>query len=111
MDVQDLAVQLGITLRHIPVGTTDPFQPLDLFIFGALKSMSRRRFLERIRDRPPDKVTRREAVQMLIWALMHLEKETLADAWERHCDSVVYGNAKSENPSMTLLRNTGPHVM
>jgi len=77
MDVKALAVQLGITLHYIPAGGTDQFQPLDLLIFGALKSTPGALFLQRIRDRPRDKVTKPEAVQMLRWAWMHLHEETI----------------------------------
>jgi hypothetical protein len=42
MAVKALAVQLGIILHFIPTGVIDQVQPLDPFIFGALKSMTRR---------------------------------------------------------------------
>jgi hypothetical protein len=61
-----LAVQLRISLHYNPPGGMDQFQPLDLLIVGAVKSTTRRRFLQRIRDRPCDKVTKLQAVQMLI---------------------------------------------
>jgi len=89
MDVKAFAVQLGITLHCIPAGGTDQFQPLDLLIFGALKSTARRLFLQRIRDRPRDKVTKPEAVQILIWAWMHLQEEIIEEAWERDIDRVI----------------------
>jgi hypothetical protein len=68
MDFKDLAVQLGITLQYIPAGGTDQFHPLDRLIFRALKSATRRLLLQWIRDQPPDKVNKPEAVHMFIWS-------------------------------------------
>jgi hypothetical protein len=92
MDFKVFAVQLGSTLHSSPAGGTDQFQPLDRFIIGAIKSMTRRIFLQRIRDRPCGKVTKLEAVQMLIRAWTHVQEKTMEEAW-----TVVELNSKFGN--------------
>jgi hypothetical protein len=83
MDVQAWAVQLRITLRYIREGWTYQFQPLDLLIFGALKSATRRLFLQWIHDRSRDTVTKPEADQMLIWLWMHMQEDIFEESWTR----------------------------
>ena len=80
--VKQRAEELGITLYFIPPGCTDLVQPLDVKVFGALKSTARKLFRERYNGVSSPKVTSRDAVQNLIRAWEGLSQNLYEDAWE-----------------------------
>jgi hypothetical protein len=45
--VRDFAAELKINLHFVPAGATDQYQPLDVKVFGALKSKARKMWNER----------------------------------------------------------------
>jgi hypothetical protein len=79
MDAKALAVQLETTFHCIHAGGTDYFQPLDVLIFGALKSTAGRLGSQWILNRPGDHATKPEAVQIFIWAWTQLQDETIEE--------------------------------
>jgi hypothetical protein len=78
---KEFATQLGITLHFIPAGLTDQFEPLDRRVFGCLKSSARSWFVRRPRDQRRDKVTKLEAVEVLIKCWTQLSESVVEDAW------------------------------
>jgi hypothetical protein len=66
-------------------------------VFAVLKSTAGRMLMERIRNRPLDKVSKRTAVQRLIWGWMHQQEETIEEAWQDYTDALVELNSRSEH--------------
>ena len=80
--VKEAANALNIKLHFIPPGCTDLLQPLDVKVFGALKSTARRLFRERYSGVKAPKVTSKDAVQNLIKAWEGLSMHIGEAAWD-----------------------------
>ena len=80
-DVKRLAESLSIKLWFIPPGCTDLLQPLDRRCFGALKSTARKLWREAISMDPDSKLTKQDAVKVMICAWEHLSEEVIEEAW------------------------------
>ena len=80
--VKEAAETLNIKLYFIPPGCTDLVQPLDVKVFGALKSTARRLFRERYSGTRAPKVTSKDAVQNLIKAWEGISLNIAEAAWE-----------------------------
>jgi hypothetical protein len=66
--VRSEAEALNIFLEFLPPGMTDAFQPLDRYVFGAMKAMCRRLYRQSAAFEPEARLTRPIAVQWLIRA-------------------------------------------
>ena len=72
----------NIQLYFIPHGFTDQLQPLDVKIFGILKSTARRLFMERYRRNPFQKRTRLDACQDMVCAWEKVDLESIKQSFE-----------------------------
>lgn len=77
---RELANRLKIRLHFIPAGWTDELQPLDRYVFGALKSMCRRLFHRFCQAEDPE-VRRRDAVGFLCQAWDALTTNIIEKGW------------------------------
>lgn len=80
--VKETAHSYNIHLHFIPPGCTDLVQPLDVKVFGALKSKARALFRERYNGVMCPRVTSRDAVQNLIKAWEGISTYIIEEAWE-----------------------------
>ena len=85
-EIKDYAAELNINLIFIPPGATDLLQPLDRFIFGALKSMARARWLNRYITCPDSPQTYAEAIVLLCTCWNELNEKTIIKAWALYKD-------------------------
>jgi hypothetical protein len=76
-----VARRLGIRPHFIPAGWTDSLQPLDRYIFGALKSMCRRLFHRHLQHHDDGRTTKPDAIQFLIEAWNTLATDIVRKAW------------------------------
>lgn len=72
---------MGIHLVFIPPGLTDEFQPLDRFVFGAMKAACRRLYGSHCQSDPSCAMTRKTAAAFLIRAWEGVSPHVLDEAW------------------------------
>jgi hypothetical protein len=75
------AAELGIHFLFIPPGLTDEFQPLDRFVFGAMKATCRRLYALHCRSNPSCAMDRKIAAAFLIRAWEGVSTQVLEEAW------------------------------
>lgn len=80
-----LAADLGIHLLFIPPGLTDEMQPLDRFVFGAMKAHARRMYRNHAAALEP--VNKPIAAAFLIRAWEAIGTAVLDDAWALYEDT------------------------
>lgn len=80
--VKETAKNNNIKLYFIPPGCTDLVQPLDVKVFGALKSTARKLFRERYHGVNAPRVTSKDAVQNLIRAWEGVSTQLIEEAWQ-----------------------------
>ena len=85
-ELKKIAKILHFNLIYIPAGATDAFQPLDRYVFGALKNMARAIFYQLYVVNPNMSFTLNEAVKVLISCWADLTDKTLAKAWNIYSD-------------------------
>jgi hypothetical protein len=85
-DVRNVAVGYGIELLFIHSGMTDRLQPLDRYVFGALKSVCRRLFDLYCADNPTIRIDKPTALQFLREAWDRITVEILQRAWGVYTD-------------------------
>ena len=81
-----LAAELNITLKLIPPGMTNLLQPLDLRIFGVLKSIGGAHLRRMVQESPYEKIGMKRAVSVLVRAWSQLSEETIRDSWSVYLD-------------------------
>lgn len=81
-EVRDMAESLNIQLHFIPAGATDTMQPLDRYVFGAMKASYRRIYMRRLAEHGPRKLTKRDFLIQLMAAWEAVNVATLARAWD-----------------------------
>jgi transposase len=94
-DTRNIARELNIELHFIPPGWTDELQPLDRYIFGAMKSICRRLFQRFCLRSEDGHVKTRDAIQFLIQAWEGLETRVIEKGWGLYED--VFGEADDED--------------
>jgi hypothetical protein len=94
--VRALATELNITLLYIPPGATDPLQPLDRMIFGALKSIARRLFRRRTSHDPELKPSKRDAVTDMIAGWDILSDGIFQAAWALYQDEEEWSRSEDQ---------------
>ncbi len=80
-EIIEFAESNNFKLYFIPHGYTDQLQPLDIKLFGILKSYARRLFLERYRNDPYRKRNKIDACQDLVCAWEKLDIETIKESF------------------------------
>jgi hypothetical protein len=80
--VKEAAVRLGITLRFVPPGLTDKFQPLDRAVFGVLKAQAKRLFHARFHLNAYERRTKQDAVANMVNAWSLLGESAIDAAWD-----------------------------
>lgn len=83
---RQIAANLNIKLWFIPAGHTDELQPLDRAVFGAIKSVFRRKFESLRRDFPDQSVTKSHAIQLLIEIWDNLSPDSISKGWSIYAD-------------------------
>ena len=81
-----IAKKLNFNLHFIPPGATDTFQPLDRYVFGALKNMARAMFYDLYVKDPNMDFTINDSIKILIHCWFKLSNKTIAKAWDLYCD-------------------------
>ena len=82
-DVRELAESLNIKLYCIPAGLPDELQPLDIKIWGPMKTFARRLFRERFRYDPDKKRTKRMACEDMVRSWERLTPDVIQEAFHR----------------------------
>ena len=82
-EVIEFAHLNNIQLYFIPHGFTDQLQPLDVKIFGILKSTARRLFMDRYRQNPYQKRSKLDACQDMVYAWEKIDMETIKQSFEQ----------------------------
>ena len=82
-EIREFAELNNIKLYFIPQGFTDQLQLLDVKLFGILKSIARRLFMERYRSNPYAKRTKKDACQDLIYAWEKLDIDTIKESFQQ----------------------------
>jgi hypothetical protein len=82
------AAELGIFLHFIPPGWTDELQPLDRYIFGALKSTCRRLFQRFCMGIEGERIRIADGVQFLKEAWDRLETKVIEAGWGIYEDAL-----------------------
>jgi hypothetical protein len=70
-----------IIMHYIPAGCTDELQPLDRFVFGAVKAISRKLYREWAWGQARHSVSGQQAAQFLMQAWGQINVSTLRRAW------------------------------
>ena len=76
-----MAVDLNISLFFVPPGMTDSCQPLDLRVFGALKSIAKAAVYRELSENPGCRIGMPYAVKILLSSWEHLSQDFLSSAW------------------------------
>jgi hypothetical protein len=92
-----LASLLNVALHFIPAGWTDELQPLDRYVFGALKSMCRRLF-HRFCQTDDQEVRRPDAVKFLCDAWESLAVHVVERGWRIYEDAFGGPTDYDEDP-------------
>jgi hypothetical protein len=79
--IKKYAAKLKIKLWFIPAGHTDELQPLDRAVFGAVKSIFRRRFAEQCHASPNGRLTKSAAVTILRDIWKNLSPASISLGW------------------------------
>jgi hypothetical protein len=90
-----VARELGIELHFIPPGWTDELQPLDRYVFGALKSVCRRLFHRHHLLSDDGRTRKSDAICFLIEAWESLGVDVVRKAWGIYED--VLGDPEVED--------------
>jgi hypothetical protein len=100
--VLERAQALNIRIHFIPAGYTDQLQPLDRRVFGSLKATAKHLFLMRTQGvGVVAKITKDEAVQMLVKAWAMLSTMVVESAWEIYTINV--GQFVEEEDTLEIL--------
>lgn len=78
---REMAEALNISLIFVPPGMTDRCQPLDLRVFGALKSIAKAAIYRKLADNPGCRIGMLDAVRILISSWEHLSLDAVNSAW------------------------------
>jgi hypothetical protein len=73
---------LNIKLYFVPAGGTSTLQPLDIKVFGALKSTARKVWGQRYANDPTSQQTKASAVQILLDCWDKLNNDSIIAAWK-----------------------------
>ena len=76
-----MAADLNISLFFVPPGMTDSCQPLDLRVFGALKSIAKAAVYRELSENPGCRIGMPYAVKILLSPWEHLSQDVLSSAW------------------------------
>ena len=96
-EVKALAETLNIHLHFIPAGLTDELQPLDIKIFGPMKTFARTLFRNRYKEDPYKKRTKIEACQDMVRAWERLTPEIIKEAFEHFEEIETWGVSPSRS--------------
>jgi hypothetical protein len=96
-EVLQLAHYLGIELKFIPAGMTDRLQPLDRYIFGALKACCRRLYDRFCNENPDVRITSEQAVKFLQEAWDKISTQLIKKAWSIYEPSDEQGWADADD--------------
>jgi hypothetical protein len=80
-DTREYARHLGIKLWFIPAGQTEELHPLDRAVFGAIKSIFRRKFEELCRESPNGRVSKSVAIEILLEIWEGLSPAAIHRGW------------------------------
>jgi hypothetical protein len=82
--MRQYAEDLGIHLLFIPRGLTDDLQPLDRYVFRAMKGLCRRLYRMHCESAGSDEMTQQVATAFLLRAWKQVSPQTLGDAWSMY---------------------------
>jgi hypothetical protein len=91
-EIKQYARSLGIKLWFIPAGHTDELQPLDRAVFGAMKSIFRRKFEALCRQSANGRLTKSNAIQILVEIWDGLSAAAIHRGWSIYEDDFGSGD-------------------
>ena len=96
-EMRELAQTLNIDFVYVPVGATDELQPLDRYVFGAMKSIARRKWRRMYERGEHDKMGKAEMGQILQASWEGVSPQVLEDAWQIvDEDTMIYVNQEQD---------------
>lgn len=81
---KEKAEELNIDLIYIPSGYTDEYQPLDIAVFAALKSIANAKLRRFLLDHPLTELGMQRSVEYLIESWDAISVETLQKGWNQY---------------------------
>ena len=79
--VKAVAHENRVNLAYVPAGQTSVWQPLDVRVFGALKSHAQTLLNTECMNRPLEELGMVDAVLILLKAWRDLDRETIVSGW------------------------------
>ena len=80
--VQNKARELNIELLFVPAGGTSQYQPLDVRIFGELKSRARKKFEHLAFKKKNRDITYEESISILLKSWEAISQESIEKSWK-----------------------------
>ena len=80
--IKDKAKELNIELLYVPAGGTSIYQPLDVRIFGELKSRARQKFEHLAFMKKNREITYDESIKILLESWESIPEENIEKSWE-----------------------------
>ena len=82
--VKECCEENNIELIYIPAGCTDAYQPLDIKVFGALKSKARGKWYATYCSNPNERLTKKQAARTLLQCWDELSQNSIEGGWEQY---------------------------
>ena len=76
------AKELKIELLFVPAGGTSQYQPLDVKVFGELKSRARKKFEHLAFEKQTRNITYEESISILVESWLSISQENIEEAWK-----------------------------
>ena len=76
------AQELQIELIFVPAGGTSKYQPLDVKVFGELKSRARKKFEHLAFKNQTRNITYQESIEILLESWLSISQENIEKSWE-----------------------------
>jgi hypothetical protein len=106
-NITEMAGQLGVSLVFVPKGATGIYQPLDRYVFGALKAIGLAKFNRFIHENPGANLNKELSAAILLDAWSTLGERSVNRAWDFHLEEDSDGKDSDDEDDEFFLRDDG----